>query len=72
MRTRGGHAAGAGAARRPRHGTLRTARSDLRVAACELFLHESVSGVQVSDNYGVLADFEPPEREPEDWPIKAV
>ncbi|WP_372343508.1 endonuclease/exonuclease/phosphatase family protein [Streptomyces sp. KL116D] len=39
----------------------------LRVASCERFLLEPVDGVQVSDHYGVLVDFEVPEREPGEW-----
>ncbi|MGY0488133.1 endonuclease/exonuclease/phosphatase family protein [Streptomyces sp. WG-D5] len=39
----------------------------LRVTACDRFLVEPVDGVQVSDHYGVLADFEVPEREPGSW-----
>ncbi|KOG87610.1 endonuclease/exonuclease/phosphatase family protein [Streptomyces varsoviensis] len=39
----------------------------LRVTACERFLVEPVEGVRVSDHYGVLADFEAPERSPGAW-----
>ncbi|MHC5258010.1 endonuclease/exonuclease/phosphatase family protein [Streptomyces sp. UC4497] len=39
----------------------------LRVEACERFLVEPIDGVQVSDHYGVCADFAVPEREPGAW-----
>lgn len=39
----------------------------LRVESCERFLVAPVDGVQVSDHYGVCADFSVPEREPGDW-----